>query len=208
MNPNHGLFCQSRTYRTKCWDCRAPIYVYQCSCGSVVLFDRLGSGWPLHTCGRASLSPPRPILSDAEWERREFKAWMEAIQPGSKQWISVPAEDHRQSPPLRFVATLQVLPQQTKRISSLDRESQFELAAMEVRSEAKSYAQVTLRDTAPSPHRVYPAIVKWSDLPAGRLRLNMRVGVILEARGLKRAEWFVVEMVALPETAPGELPAA
>ena len=69
---------------------------------------------------------------------------------------------------------------------------------MKMRSEARSYAQVTLRDTASSPHRVYPAIVKRSTLP-GRLRRNLRVGVTLEA--LQRAEWFVLEIVALPESA-------
>ena len=88
-----------------------------------------------------------------------------------------------------------------RRIAALDGESQVELAARKVRSGAESYAQVTLRDTAFSPHRVYPAIVKQSDLPGARLRRNMRVGVTLEARGLRRAEWFVVEMVLLPDSA-------
>ena len=202
MNLYHGLFCQSWTFPTKCWFCRARIYVYQCSCGSVVLFDSLGSGWPIHVCGTSSATTQaRPIRSDAEWDRLRFTSQMEAIKPGSGQWVSSPPESHRGTSPLSFIATLQDLPTQTKRIAALDGESQVELAAMKVRSGANSYAQVTLRDTASSPHRVYPAIVKQSDLPGARLRRNMRVGVTLEARGLRRAEWFVVEMVALPESA-------
>ena len=200
--PAHGLFCQSWTYPTKCWYCRAPIFVYGCSCGSVVLFDHLGAGWPEHVCGKASL-PPGPILSDGEWERWRFREHMVAIQPGREQWVSVPPAKHRQHPPRHFVATLQDLPNpRTRRIASLLGEGPFELARLKMVAGA-NYVQITLRDTATAPHQVYPAIVRQSNLPAG-LRPNMRFGVTLEARGLRRAEWFVVEIVALPETRTGE----
>lgn len=202
--PTHGIFCQSWTYPTKCWYCRAPIYIYQCSCGSVVLFDWLGSGWPIHVCGSVR-RPPRPILSDTEWERRRFQEEMAAIQPGREQWVSVPAQEHKSARTRRIVTTLQDLPARTKRINSLDTEGPFELAAMKMRAGAGSYVQVTLRDTDTTPHQVYVAVVKRSDLPAGELRRNMRLGVSLEVRGLRRAEWFVVEIVALLE--PGESPA-
>ncbi len=200
MIPSHGLICQTWTYPTRCWSCRARIHVLQCSCGSAVLFDALGNGWPIHACGTTSARIRRIIRSDAEWARLRIQEQMEAILPGPKQWVSSPPEAHRGVPPLHFVATVEDPPAQTKRIARLDEESPFELAAMKMRSEARSYAQVTLRDTASSPHRVYPAIVKRSTLP-GRLRRNLRVGVTLEARGLQRAEWFVLEIVALPESA-------
>ena len=197
MNPNHGLSCQSWTYPTKCWYCRAGIYVHQCTCGSVVLFDCLGGGWPIHICGTRATTL-RPILSDAEWERRRFQERIAAIQPANEQWVSRAPERHLRDPPQKLVVTLQELPKQTKRITTLDREGLFELAAMKIQGGANLYAQVTLRDTESSPHRVYPAIVRKSSLPSERLRRNMRVGVTLEARGLQRVEWFVVEMVALP----------
>lgn len=127
---------------------------------------------------------------------------MAAINPGRQQWVSVPAQEHRKARVRRIVATLQDLPAQTKRIDSLNTEGPFERAAMKVRTDARSYTQVTLRDTDTTPHQVYVAIVKRSDLPAGPLRLNMRLGVSLEVRGLRRAEWFVVEIAEIPE--PGE----
>ena len=197
MIPNHGIFCQTWTYPTKYWDCGAQIHVLQCSCGSAVLFDHLGSGWPHHDCGTTSARIQRIIRSDAEWERLRIHERMEAIQPGKKQWVSSPPEAQRGAPPRHFVATVQDPPAHTKRIARLDGESPFDLAAMNVGAGAQSYAQVTLRDTASAPHRIYPAIVERSALP-GELRRNMRVGVTLEARGLERAEWFILEIVAFP----------
>lgn len=53
--PNHGPFCQSTTYPVKCWDCGEQIYIFQCTCGSTVLFDSLGSPWSTHDCGGEKL---------------------------------------------------------------------------------------------------------------------------------------------------------
>lgn len=49
--PTHGPFCQTLVYDTSCWYCQKAIFVLQCSCGSAVLFDRLGTPWPKHACG-------------------------------------------------------------------------------------------------------------------------------------------------------------
>ena len=48
--PTHGPFCQTLVYPTSCWYCQQDIHVLQCTCGSAVLFDALGSPWPKHEC--------------------------------------------------------------------------------------------------------------------------------------------------------------
>src|SRR5579885_1268066 len=50
MVPTHMLTCQTWAYPVNCWYCGASIYVFQCTCGSVVLFDSLGGAWPKHQC--------------------------------------------------------------------------------------------------------------------------------------------------------------
>lgn len=197
MNPNHGPRCWTKTYPAKCWHCRSGIFVHQCACGSVVLFDALGNGWPRHRCGRAH-EPPRRILSDLERERQRLRDRMAAIQPGKEQWIRVEADRHRRSAPRRFAATLQVPPTLTKRITSLDAENALERAALKLVPGAP-YAQITLRDTSGT--EIYPAIVNRNDLPEP-MRRNMQLGVTLEARGLRRAEWFVAELVILSQPEP------
>jgi hypothetical protein len=37
-------------YPTKCWDCGASIHVFQCTCGSAVLFDKPRPPWDEHDC--------------------------------------------------------------------------------------------------------------------------------------------------------------
>lgn len=48
--PTHGSGCQTRVYPVNCWDCAKPIHIFQCSCGSAVLFDALGPVWDEHDC--------------------------------------------------------------------------------------------------------------------------------------------------------------
>lgn len=48
--PTHGPSCQTRIYPTDCWYCGAKIHVFQCTCESVVLFDKVGWPWPVHDC--------------------------------------------------------------------------------------------------------------------------------------------------------------
>ncbi len=201
MIPSHGLFCQTRTYPTNCPECQARVFFLECTCGSAVWFDSLGGGWPLHYCP-ARLA--KPIRSDAEWNRLRLQATVAAIRPRPRQWVPNRPERHRGKPPLHFVATLQDLPQHTQRIAGLDSVGPLERAALKVRPGAQ-YDQVTLRDTGSEPHQVYTAIVERSALP-GRLRRNMCLGVTLEARGLSLAEWFVLEIVTLPELGVSQEP--
>lgn len=46
--PTHSEGCKTQTWATRCRDCDEPVYFFSCSCGSRVLFDRLGEPWPLH----------------------------------------------------------------------------------------------------------------------------------------------------------------
>jgi hypothetical protein len=48
--PTHGPSCQTRIYPTDCWYCGAKIHVLQCTCDSVILFDKKGWPWPKHDC--------------------------------------------------------------------------------------------------------------------------------------------------------------
>ncbi len=48
--PTHRASCQTWIYATKCWDCGAPIHVFQCTCGSAVLFDVPRPPWDEHNC--------------------------------------------------------------------------------------------------------------------------------------------------------------
>ena len=50
MGPTHGLWCNTRIWKTKCPHCEALTFFFQCDCGSKVFFDELGSSWPIHDC--------------------------------------------------------------------------------------------------------------------------------------------------------------
>ena len=46
----HGLHCKTNTFPLNCRYCGERIFFFSCDCGSRVLFDVLGDGWPLHDC--------------------------------------------------------------------------------------------------------------------------------------------------------------
>lgn len=48
--PSHRASCQTWMYPTKCWYCGASIHVFQCTCGSAVLFDYPRPPWQEHDC--------------------------------------------------------------------------------------------------------------------------------------------------------------
>lgn len=49
-HPLHGAWCSSWTYPWSCPTCGAAVFVYECTCGSWVMFDELGGDWPQHSC--------------------------------------------------------------------------------------------------------------------------------------------------------------
>ncbi len=54
--PTHGPRCRKLFCRPiRCKDCRQEIFQWACTCGSSVLFDKLGEPWPRHRCARKTL---------------------------------------------------------------------------------------------------------------------------------------------------------
>ena len=47
--PNHREDCATYLWKTTCRDCSEPVYLFGCSCGSIVLFNTPGPPWPLHS---------------------------------------------------------------------------------------------------------------------------------------------------------------
>lgn len=43
--PTHGPDCETRTYKTRCSQCRKHVFFFACSCQSAVFFDSLGHPW-------------------------------------------------------------------------------------------------------------------------------------------------------------------
>lgn len=64
--PTHGLDCETRTYRTRCSDCRETVFFFSCSCQSAVFFDSLGHPWPEHVCTKRRYSELRALGHSAE----------------------------------------------------------------------------------------------------------------------------------------------
>lgn len=48
--PTHRTDCSSKAYPTNYFFCNQEVFYFFCSCGSKVLFDELGSPWPIHRC--------------------------------------------------------------------------------------------------------------------------------------------------------------
>ena len=59
--PQHGLFCITHTFPTKCRHCSDDVFFCYCTCGSQVFFDKLGPPWPEHNCAFSS--------SDERWAK-------------------------------------------------------------------------------------------------------------------------------------------
>ena len=52
--PTHGPSCRTLFCRqSMCLYCNQAVYHWSCSCGSSVLFDKLGEPWPQHLCFKA-----------------------------------------------------------------------------------------------------------------------------------------------------------
>lgn len=62
--PGHGYNCSSTLWRTKCPNCRRPVFFFSCSCGSKVFFEKTGDPWPRHTnCVPPNARPIAPVKS-------------------------------------------------------------------------------------------------------------------------------------------------
>ena len=201
--PSHGLSCSSRTFPTACHYCGDGIFVFQCSCGSVVLFDELGGNWPQHRLA-CYLKPGDAQLPTSEqrsdWIRREFEQVRKRLKPSDVQFVSIePASVAGQT--VAAVMVIREMPSRTQRIERMEQWNPFARAAMDIDQPDGSYVQITLADSGAEPRSTYPAIVERNLVDGLPLKHNSPVGASLQARssgGL--AEWFVTEIVAVGET--------
>ncbi len=83
--PTHGPDCETRTYKTRCSQCRKHVFFFACSCQSAVFFDSLGHPWPEHDCtwgerryldlrdrGQSAQAAMFQVLTDASYHGRSI----------------------------------------------------------------------------------------------------------------------------------------
>ena len=114
--PSHGIFCSSRTFPTPCRYCGDDIFVYQCSCGSVVLFDELGGDWPQHRLACYLNPGDARGPSDEEisnWIRSEFRQVLSQMRPSDIQFVSIEPNSSSELK-IEAVMALRELPKETR----------------------------------------------------------------------------------------------
>ena len=113
-----GFLALRVRFPTACQYCGDDIFVYQCSCGSVVLFDELGGGWPQHRLAcylKPGDSPTVTADQRSEWLRREFAQLRNRLRPENVQFVSIePGSVAGQT--VSAVMTIREMPMRTRRI--------------------------------------------------------------------------------------------
>ena len=198
--PSHGSDCVSTTYRADCRHCGASIYVYRCSHESVVLFDRLGGGWPMHQCSYWKAAPPTfasDIPAIVRMHEREISRVRKQLSPSNVQFISIdPSSVVGQT--VTAVMVIRELPSRTQRIERFDKWNPIARAAMDINGLSGTYLQITLADSGAEPRNTYSAIIQRDLIDLSSLEHNTLVGATLQARSSgELAEWFVNEIVPL-----------
>ena len=147
--PSHGLDCVSTTYRTDCRHCGSSIFVYQCSHESVVLFDSLGGGWPIHQCSYWREAAPTfagNVPSIVRMHKREIARVRRQLNPSNVQFVSVdPSEMAGET--ITAVMYIREMPSRTQRIERFDKWNPIARAAMKIDGPVGSYFQITLADS-------------------------------------------------------------
>ncbi len=179
--PTHDASCQSLTYPTSCWYCQRKIFVFQCSCGSSVLFDELGWPWPRHNCPDwpgdqipvelRELEPPEPIPPGQHDTRR--------IDPAAGEERSL----------LVVVRELNASTNRTEEVGTLG-EYGRQLLGLEP---GAHYWQITLVDNRVRPNESFTALV--SERLAQHLKRHVMVMAEISARGFgDQANWIVTDV--------------
>ena len=89
--PTHSSSCRTLSFPITCRDCHHPAFLFSCSCGSIVLFDKLGPPWPIHDCEaaatKAGLGRAKTILEEGgsadAGRSRPFEGLSDLIDVGS-----------------------------------------------------------------------------------------------------------------------------
>ena len=210
-SPSHGPDCQSRTFPTDCLNCAEPIFIYQCSCKSTVLFDELGNGWPRHACSPATHVKPssytdtdvfkvdRPPSRRAQKKTTRAKRQQKSNTAGDFNGIK-PTEYIGDS--FRGIAHIRELPSITTRVQNLAQLGGIGklLLGLTDRDFVRgNLLQMTLEASNDGQRRTFTAIVSASLLRGISLTVHMPVGVTIEARGVPTgpAEWFVTSITPI-----------
>ena len=198
--PTHVLSCKTWTRNVGCRHCGALVWLFMCTCGSVVLFDERGNGWPQHICSYHRTAPSDSgFRSDAiqRLYRREIDQLRKQLKPSGVQFISIePSSVAGQT--VTAVMVMREMPSRTQRIERFDKLNAIARSAMDINGPAGTYLQITLADSGAEPRSTYPAIVNRSLVDRLELERNALVGATLQARSFGEiAEWFVTEIVAL-----------
>lgn len=202
--PTHGPYCQTLMYPTDCWYCGARIYVLQCTCGSVVLFDYprppwqehdhsggIGgsglSGWAAVDVLRANGIPIVPSILDKVFPRSATK----------KQTLKSISEDIRSVKPrigvkqslLAVVRELHTETNRTERLRTLGG-----LGAKFFNLPKGRFGQVTLVNNGRRPNLSYTCILP-QQLGLERSAKNKMVFAQIEGRGIgENAIWLVTDI--------------
>ncbi len=163
--PNHHPSCRSLTYPAECWDCGEPIFIFQCSCGSTVLFDQLGWPWPQHDCGGERLPTGWDVIDKLRAMGVPIDARVMAYAFGK-----TPGESKPKAPPpivaikpthgktADVIGIIRNIDFNTKLTKDLDNVGRVGLEMLRLRGKV-DYGQITIHDTSEEPAASYTCIV-------------------------------------------------
>ena len=198
--PGHGPFCKTRSYPRKCKYCGQKIFFVSCTCGSAMLFDRLGWPWPEHWCvgrgasGRSGVGvrPRRrtPISREVVTKRQRREAeGHRGVPLGTMARSVAPQRGSRRSlvAHVRAVRTDTAL---TRLVNALlrSRVRRFGLAP------GTRYRQITLVDGNVHPNASYTALIP--DGLARGLSTNVTVKVKICGTSIRNRPCWVVTAIS------------
>jgi len=209
--PTHGPFCQTLIYDTVCWSCQEEIYVFQCSCGSVVLFDECNPPWPKHVCGgtgdaggvggsgisgwqaidvlRANGAPITPdiirkIFASEESEPRKTKK--------AEEIFAIVKIDPKPKARENLIAIVRELPSSTKKTKSIESLTTIGIKMLGLDTR-KHYRQITLVHNGTRPNKSYTALVPEDLIRNLDIDRIVMVEMMACIKG-KHAHWVVTDI--------------
>jgi hypothetical protein len=75
--PTHRRSCVSKAYPIVCNHCKQKVFIFSCTCNSIVFFNELGGNWEKHDCEEYRLI--RQIYSITNLDKLSFKRIFETI---------------------------------------------------------------------------------------------------------------------------------
>lgn len=184
-HPLHAFTCSSVTYRWGCPECGGAVFVYECSCGSFVMFDQLGHPWLQHSCFRNLYRELEarvgPILRDgASSSSATFKPFRDlkdrVTRLAEEKGVSEPNPAPEPVHPLRRAEN------RTKRMDPVSMNEQLQLIGIVREIENDTAFLRSLFEMGDLGRKLF-------DLPA---RMNARQLTIVDAGGLPNESYTAV----------------